>query len=153
MPRKLQIKLDGAGRGSVTLDGTDLSTSVRAVELRAEAGEPAFVTLELALDEIDVTRLASAEAEVLVNLPDDMIRVLTVLGWTPPEEIQRSYRMAVTRWVPADQLDGSESVNRTLPAGCQCFELDHHLQYFESGTHDERCQLFVTDNASPDAND
>lgn len=162
MATKLVIKVNGAGQGTVELDGTDLSTSVRAVEFRADAHNETSVLLELCVDEIETTMLGSPEAEILVNIPDVVITTLLTLGWTPPEHDQRSYRMPVTEWVPADMLPGfdeppsAEEITRSMmgtPIGCVCFQLDHHRQYFADGTHHERCPLFVTDNASPDAND
>lgn len=139
MPRKLQIKLDETGHGSVVLDDMDISRAVRAVEIRADPGR-SLVVLELTVTEIDVTRLASSEAETLVSLTDDVIRALTMLGWTPPDDDRRTYYTPRAEWVPVE--DHSAEADR--PAECRCSE---------NGTHDERCQLFVTDNASPDAND
>lgn len=160
MATKLVIKVNGFGQGTVELDGTDLSTAVRAVEFRADDQEPPVVLLELCVDEIETTYLGSAEAEILVNIPDVVATTLITLGWSPPEHDRRSYRMPVTEWVPADMLPGFDPPLsaevwdvRDLPAGCQCFPLDHHREYFANGTHHERCPLFVTDNASPDAND
>lgn len=168
MATKLVIKVNGFGQGTVELDGTDLSSAVRAVEFRADAHARTVVNLELCVDEIETTMLGSSEAEILVNLPDDVITTLITLGWTPPEHDQRSYHMPVTEWIPVDRItiDDSEPSPaeaflrspevwdvRDLPADCLCFQLDHHREYFSNGTHHERCPLFVTDNASPDAND
>lgn len=160
MATKLVIKVNGAGQGTVELDGTDLSNVVRAVEFRADAHARTVVNLELCVDEIETTMLGSVDAEILVNIPDDVISTLMTLGWTPPEHDKRTYRMPVTTWVPADELQGFDDTPsaegwdiRDLPADCTCFILDHHRQYFAHGTHHERCALFVTDNASPDAND
>jgi hypothetical protein len=161
MTRKLVIKVNGFGEGTVELDGTDISSSVRAVEFRADAHLKTTVSLELSVSEIETTYLGSAESEILVNIPDDVITTLITLGWTPPEHDKRTYRMPVTTWVPADQLRGFEEPspaevvlrNERLRVGCLCFQLDHHEEYFENGTHHERCPLFITDNASPDAND
>lgn len=158
MAGKLVIKVNGLGHGTVELDGTDIARSVRAVEFRADANDRPEVTITLTLDEIETTWLGSAEREILVNLSDDSINTLLALGWTPPEDDRRSYRMPVTKWVTVPEFNGETSVlsaegNYTLPAGCRCFELDHHEEYFENGTHDRQCPLFATDNASPDAND
>lgn len=102
MAIKLVIKVNRSGQGTVELDGTDLSKAVRAVEFRASARDEVFASLELCVDEIEITQLGSAEAEVLVNLPDDVINVLIQLGWTPPENDRRTYRYRMAEWVPAD---------------------------------------------------
>lgn len=155
MAGKLVIKINGFGQGTVELDGTDISRSVRAVEFRASANDETTITLELGVTEIETTYLGSPEREVLVNLNDDIVNTLMMLGWTPPENDRRTYRMPVTEWVLAEDLAPSAEAwdVRDLPVGCRCFELDHHRQYFRDRTHDERCPLFVIDHASPDAND
>lgn len=156
MATKLVIKVNGFGQGTVELDGTDISTSVRAVEFRAEAGHETTVNLELSVTEIETSYLGSAEREILVNMPDEVVNTLLVLGWNPPQNDNRTYRLPVTEWVPADEFhtpSAEEWDIRDLPEGCRCFELDHHRQYFTDGTHHEQCPLFIIDNASPDAND
>ena len=165
MAGKLVIKVNAFGHGSVELDGTDIASSVRAVEFRADANARqghTEVTLELCVTEIETTYLGSPDREVLVNLTDDVINTLLMLGWTPPENDQRTYRMPVTEWIPSEEFDRLYLNTETpaevwdvanLPAGCRCFELNHHREYFRDGTHHRECPLFATDNASPDAND
>lgn len=149
MPRKLQIKLDETGHGSVVLDGTDISNAVRAVEMiRADPGR-SLVVLELVVTEIDVTALASPEAEILVSLTDDVIRALTMLGWTPPDDDRRTYYMPRAEWVPVED----QTAEADRPAECRCYELNPSRLHTRIDTHEELCPLFVTDNASPDAND
>lgn len=125
MATKLVIKVNGFGQGTVELDGTDIASSVRAVEFRADAGRVTVVSLELCVDEIETTYLGSAECEVLVSISDDVVTTLMTLGWTPPENDRRSYRMPVTEWVPVED--------------------------FRTPSAEE--EAFITDNASPDAND
>lgn len=150
MAGKLVIKINGFGQGTVELDGTDISSTVHAVEFRAGANEHLAVTLELLLSEVEVTALGDSEKSVMVNLTDSIRTTLSVLGWTAPADDQTVYRMPMTEWVPVEERVRTAEA---LPDGCRCFELNHHRQYYADGSHDDRCPLFVIDNASPDAND
>lgn len=105
MAKKLVIKLNGAGQGTVELDGTDIARSVRSVEFRADSMGDIETTLGLCVDEIEITQLGSAEAEVLVNLPDSVIDALIQLGWTPPANDRRTYRIRMAEWVATPSLN------------------------------------------------
>jgi hypothetical protein len=158
MPSKLVVKIDGVGRGSIELNGLDISSSVRGMQLSSCADIATKVTLELAVSEIEITALEDRDATILVNLTNDVISALLALGWTQPEDDPRTYRVE-RRWELIDSPSLSEPPHAeedqrpSLPAGCWCFELDHHRRYLWDGTHHERCPLYVIDNQSPDAHD
>jgi hypothetical protein len=78
---RVDIELDGSGRGRVVIGGQDISGALRGIVVRGGVGEAP--RLELDLDVFDVTRLESAEMEILI--PDDTRDALIALGWTPPQ--------------------------------------------------------------------
>ena len=73
----VQIKTAGK-RGTITVDGHDLSAAVVAVGFTAEAAEMPVVTLQLAYPSV----LFEGEAEV--KLPEATVEALVRLGWTRP---------------------------------------------------------------------
>lgn len=78
---RAEIELDRTG-GRVILDGTDVSGAVRRLTVRAKAGRPSDIELDLSV--VDVTRIDSDHAQVL-NPPATRDALVT-LGWTPPPE-------------------------------------------------------------------
>lgn len=66
----------------VEVNGHDVSSAVRTVDLRFEAGNVPQVDLELAV--VEVQEFASEEAELLI--PSDVHDALVALGWTPPPD-------------------------------------------------------------------
>lgn len=128
MPSKLVIQLNGSGQGTVELDGTDIASAVYAVEFSAEAGHVTKVNLQLQVIEIELSYLGSPDQEILVNLTDDVINTLLVLGWNPPENDNRSYRVPATQWM---SLEDFRAVNERPSAE----------------------EMEIVDRQSPDAND
>lgn len=102
------IKINRSGQGTIELDGMDLSRAVRTVEFRADSRGDVETELGLTVDEVEITHLGSAEAEVLVNLPDDVINALVQLGWTPPENDRRTYKYRMAEWVSVDTPNVNE---------------------------------------------
>lgn len=78
----VEITDDGGGRGTVTVDGHDLSRAVQRVSVNLAAGGTAEIELDLAV--LEVTRLNVLGAQVVI--PGDTRDALVKLGWTPPEE-------------------------------------------------------------------
>lgn len=72
----------GVGQARIEVDGHDISTAVRGVDVRMRAGELPIVDLDLMVYE--VKRLDMAEAEVVID--SDVRDALIKLGWTPPKE-------------------------------------------------------------------
>lgn len=66
--------------GHVSVGGEPIR-GVRALTYRASMHEMPSLELELAVH--DVTRLNSKDTEIL--LPDETVKALIALGWTPPE--------------------------------------------------------------------
>lgn len=62
----------------VDVDGTDLASVTRTLEVHAEAGEAPRLVLDLPLHEIQV----SGQMQVAVS--DRVAEALIALGWTPP---------------------------------------------------------------------
>lgn len=68
------------GKGTIEVDGNDLSSSARGCTLKLAAGTVPVLTVDLLLwDDVD------AEGEAVVLVPDKTGAVLTALGWAPPE--------------------------------------------------------------------
>lgn len=76
----VEITSNGA-YASIVLDGQDIARGVQAYEVRHEVGQ--YPEVELTLN-IVTGQTASAEADVIVYLPDEAIAALLAAGWTPP---------------------------------------------------------------------
>ena len=81
---QVEISTEGT-RGQVLIDGHDIAHGVSGLTFTAGIDQ-AVPTLCLDLVLIDVTKLRSTEAEVLLGygVADTLVR----LGWTPPETDQ-----------------------------------------------------------------
>lgn len=77
--RTAKIHLDGAGFGTIELDGQKLR-GVRSLRLDSEAGSRPQLTLELLLHDV------STMAETLILIDRNTAATLVALGWTPPPE-------------------------------------------------------------------
>lgn len=75
---KAEINLNTSGHGSLVIDGQDLSSVVIGFTLTGNPRHGSQLVLDLAA--IDVT----VDADVAVDLPEDVTAALTALGWTPP---------------------------------------------------------------------
>ena len=76
---EVKITHDGV-RGTVEIDGQDVSNAVAGASVEVKAGYIPEVTLDLRV--ISVRELSLENARVL--LPDDVAELLQRLGWTPP---------------------------------------------------------------------
>jgi hypothetical protein len=74
----LRLTLDGAGQGTVELDGEPLR-GVRGVTLSADVHHLPVLTVDVGLREVE---LMSGDTEVLVS--EAAAESLLRLGWTPP---------------------------------------------------------------------
>jgi hypothetical protein len=84
---KIEIDVDGVGRGTITLDGHDVSGAVRGVRLSAEVGSVTEVELDLRLGYAQ--KVSGSEVQVII--PGDTARALHVLGWTAPDGTTPAY--------------------------------------------------------------
>lgn len=73
----VQIRTEGE-RGTVVVDGHDISTGVTGVDVEALAGQMPIVTLHLAMPTVLV------DGEAVVRLPEVTVDALRQLGWTMP---------------------------------------------------------------------
>jgi hypothetical protein len=78
---RLKVSFDGPGRGTVELDGRDISGMVVGVSTGARVGEFPLAVLELRLH-----RGADVDGLSIVRLAPETAELLTALGWKPPVE-------------------------------------------------------------------
>lgn len=77
-----RVTSDGRGHGEVTIDGTNISSAVRAVNVLLTAGSSPRLEIELSV--LDVTCDISDGVDLLI--PSDTREALVRLGWTPPPD-------------------------------------------------------------------
>jgi hypothetical protein len=77
---KVRITADGLGRGTVHVDGHEMSNDVRGVSFNAWAGDSTEVELNLIIHD------AAIDGEAKVVVPPGTAAALEALGWTPPTE-------------------------------------------------------------------
>lgn len=70
-----EIVTNNVGRGTLRLDGVDVSDAVSGFTLAGKAGQPTTLTLDL---------LVTADASGDVVVSPDVHELLIDLGWTPP---------------------------------------------------------------------
>ena len=126
MSSKVRITVDSLGYGHIAIDDHNMSGAVRGFRVRSEVEERLTIELDLSVSQVEITSLGDRETVFLVNLSDDVISALLAIGWTPPADDNRIYRVARPLWTPDMSVDCN-----TRPPG----EVDD------------------IDNASPDAND
>jgi hypothetical protein len=80
MTAAVVISLDHKGRGSLIVDGKDLSNGVGGLTLRSEAGKANVLTLDV------IPHVVSMKGEVKVIVSDASHDALVAIGWTPPGE-------------------------------------------------------------------
>jgi len=107
---KIKIMINANGQGSAIIDGTDFSQALRGFTFSSTVGERPVLDLDFCIDEIEVSSLAESDAEVLVNIPEDVASILLTLGWTPPANDTRTYRMSRPTW----------EVNDSVTITCTC---------------------------------
>lgn len=74
----VQIKTEGK-RGTVIIDGHDISTGVTYVGIAAPAGQMPTVTLHVAMPTVFY------EGKAEIEIPHAVEAALVRLGWTPPD--------------------------------------------------------------------
>lgn len=80
--RQFSLTYDKAADYGVQVDHTNITYSVKSVNIQAEAGETPVVTLELS----GSLELLEGSMEVAdIKLSQDTIRFLKRMGWSPPE--------------------------------------------------------------------
>ncbi|MFE6816025.1 hypothetical protein [Streptomyces sp. NPDC057677] len=109
-PRTVRIDVNGAGRGTVEVNGTDISHAVRAVRLGSEAGELPTVELELGVYDV------STQAEAQVYITEETEAALIALGWTPPPA-EGHRGMALVLQDPANRDAVTEVLRRAARVG------------------------------------
>lgn len=97
MTARLKLAIGPTGLGTVELDGEDISSNVRGVDLSCSVDEWTRATLHLSAVDVD----ADVEAEVV--LPEPLRRALIAQGWTPPpEQDERD-----VGWIETETVHGS----------------------------------------------
>jgi len=74
----LKVTMAGQARGTVELDGQDISNGLRGVDLRMHVDDLNTAILELKAPTFEV------EGEFVVVLPEETQAALKRLGWTSP---------------------------------------------------------------------
>lgn len=105
MSSKVTITVDSLGYGHISIDDHNMSGAVRGFRVTSEVEEPLKIELDLSVSQVEITGLADRETVFLVNLSDDVISALLAIGWTPPAEDNRIYRVARPLWTPDMSVD------------------------------------------------
>jgi hypothetical protein len=80
--QRLQLDTTGVGTYRLTLDGTDISNAVQAVDVSLKPGQLPGVTLHLRVFEVGAGELDHSQ----VVIPPETVEMLVGLGWTPPSD-------------------------------------------------------------------
>lgn len=94
----VKVTVDLNGYGLIEIDGHDISNAVHGFKVNAVAGEGVTLTVQLNITEIDITSLGDGQRNILVNLSDEVITSLIMLGWQPPEDDRRVYKVNHPKW-------------------------------------------------------
>jgi hypothetical protein len=78
-----RICLDADGRGTVQVDGHDLSHATRGLSLHATVDARPQLLLDLRVDASEI----NAE-DIDIRVPAETAAALVTLGWTPPDDGQ-----------------------------------------------------------------
>lgn len=93
---KVTVDLDGYGK--IEIDGRDISNAVEGFTVDASAGKGVTLLVQLSITEIDITSLGDGQRNILVNLSDEVISSLIMLGWQPPADGRRVYKVEHPKW-------------------------------------------------------
>lgn len=93
---KVTVDLEGYGR--IEVDGHDISSAVHGFHVDATAGDGVTLTVQFHITEIDITSLGDVHRNIFVNLSDEVISSLIMLGWKPPTDDRRTYAIERPRW-------------------------------------------------------
>lgn len=74
------VHVEADGRGSVLVDGYDISHVVEGLQLAVKPGRPSQLILDVRVDRAVHSALGRHE----VHLPEATHDALVALGWTPP---------------------------------------------------------------------
>lgn len=80
--RHVELVIDPDGRGSITVDGVDLSLAVNAVEIQSQVGDTTRMTLSLVAPRIEF------DGQATIDVRHPMRDALIALGWIPPGQGQ-----------------------------------------------------------------
>ncbi|MDX2692946.1 hypothetical protein [Streptomyces ipomoeae] len=80
-PHTARIRLDATGRGTIEVDGQNLSHATRGLSLHATVDARPQLLLDLRIDTSEI----NAE-DIDIHIPADTAAALVALGWTPPSE-------------------------------------------------------------------
>lgn len=94
----VKVTVDLNGYGQIEIDGRDISNAVQGFKVDATAGDGVTLTVQLNITEIDITSLGDGKRNILVNLSDEVISSLIMLGWKPPADDRRVYQMEHPKW-------------------------------------------------------
>lgn len=91
--RIVELRIDPSGRGSIVVDGVDLSLLVNSVDVRSRVGDTTSMTVSLVAPRVDFQ--GAATVEVVGETRDTLI----ALGWIPPsEDTARPATHMTSRW-------------------------------------------------------
>lgn len=78
-----------------TLEGVDITSACKEITVTVDPYMKKMrVELDLRIDQVEITSLAESDISVLVNIPDDVVEVLELLGWIKTD--RRTYRIPRT---------------------------------------------------------
>jgi hypothetical protein len=76
----IRIETTGHHGRKILLDEMDITKAVRRVSFDADF-RTVEVTLHVAVDQVEIDTLGERDMSVMVNIPDDVVDVLQLLGW------------------------------------------------------------------------
>lgn len=94
----VKVSVDLSGYGKLEIDGHDISSAVARFDINGSPGDGVELIVQFNVTEIDITSLGDAQRHIFVNIPREVIAALLALGWKPPADDNRTYRVARPRW-------------------------------------------------------
>ena len=78
--RTVQLRIGADSRGSIVVDGNDLSKAVNGVEVWSRVGHTTTLTLHMVAPVVEI------DGQCAIEIVDKTRDALIALGWTPPIE-------------------------------------------------------------------
>lgn len=121
--KRVHLEVDGAGMGTLTVDGHSLGNAVQATSIHSRAGHATRVELELLATDVST----QCEPEQIL-IPEETREALIALGWTPPQETEPGR-------CGAEAPTGDLTCQR--PAGHDGWHRDNGGEWMSSGERDQ----------------
>lgn len=150
MAGNVKVTVNAAGMGEIKIDDFDLSQALRGFTLSVESGERPRLDLDFSISEVEVTAMGESDRTVLVIIPDAVVHTLLMLGWTPPENDTRTYRLPHASWEAIDAPALNERPTEYTPTRDEYCTCPEHHDPFQMDGHHSTCYY---EQNSPDAND